>query len=81
VGDQCAISFRVDLIDIYFGSLTHIMNSEKKHFIIKCVKKFVKSENGNDIVTDNQEIARQFNDFFIDSVLEINESCRYCVLL
>jgi hypothetical protein len=40
----------------------------------------VKSENdsinavqfGNDIVTDNQEIARQFNDFFIDSVVEIN---------
>jgi hypothetical protein len=42
----------------------------------------VKSENdsinafqvGNDIVTDNQEIARQFNDFYIDSVPEINES-------
>jgi hypothetical protein len=71
VGDQCAISFRVDLIDIYFGSLTHIMNSEEKHFIMKCLKKFVKSENdsinafqfGNDIVTDNQEIASQFNDF------------------
>jgi hypothetical protein len=48
----------------------------------RVLKKLVKSENdsinavqfGNDIVTDNQEIARQFNDFFIDSVVEINES-------
>jgi hypothetical protein len=46
-----------------------------------CVlKKLVKIENdsinavqfGNDIVTDNQEITRQFNDFFINSVVEIN---------
>jgi hypothetical protein len=34
---------------------------------------------GNDILTDNQEIARQFNDFFIDGVVEINESIdTYC---
>jgi hypothetical protein len=44
------------------------------------LKKLVKNDSinavqfGDDIITDSQEIANEFNDFFIHSVVEINES-------